>query len=161
LRRRCYSFCFSRTASTASVLKLISYLKAILDAHMRRCLRILAWYLMLVVVLGILTMCESLRDLERFSLLNQDVLTEPLSLQMRHPSSDSSFRYVFLQVNVATVCAAIREWTIARIPDGTADLDQLVCVPNTLQGTAVSCGCFHETITVNLTIRLLVVSDRG
>jgi hypothetical protein len=34
---------------------------------MRRGVRIPAWYLLLVAVLGILSKCESLRDLERFA----------------------------------------------------------------------------------------------
>jgi hypothetical protein len=28
---------------------------------------------------------------------------------------------------VAALCAAIRDWTIAQIPGGAADLDQLIC----------------------------------
>ena len=44
-------------------LDLISFLKAIPDARMRRGIRIPAWYLLLVAVLGILSRCQSLRDL--------------------------------------------------------------------------------------------------
>ena len=53
-------------ASPATDLDLISYLRAIPDARMRRGVRIPAWYLLLVAVLGILSGCQSLRDLERF-----------------------------------------------------------------------------------------------
>ena len=53
------------------------------------------------------------------------------------PCSDSSFRYFFHQVDVAALCAAIRHWTIAQIPGGAADLDQLVCDGKTLRGTLV------------------------
>ncbi len=49
--------------SAATDLDLISFLKAIPDARMRRGVRIPAWYLLLVAVLGILSKCESLRDL--------------------------------------------------------------------------------------------------
>ena len=35
---------------------------------MRRGARIPAWYLLLVAVLGILSRCQSLRDLERFAI---------------------------------------------------------------------------------------------
>jgi hypothetical protein len=45
----------------ATDLDLISYLKAIPDARMRRGVRIPAWYLLLVAVLGILSRCQSLR----------------------------------------------------------------------------------------------------
>ena len=50
-------------ASAATDLYLISYLQAIPDARMRRGVRIPAWYLLLVAVLGILNGFESLRDL--------------------------------------------------------------------------------------------------
>jgi hypothetical protein len=55
------------TTSAGTDLDLISFLKGIPDARMRRGLRIPAWYLLLVAVLGILSSCESLRDLERCS----------------------------------------------------------------------------------------------
>jgi hypothetical protein len=50
------------SVSAATDLDLISYLKAIPDARMRRGVRIPAWYLLLVAVLGILSHCQSLRD---------------------------------------------------------------------------------------------------
>jgi hypothetical protein len=43
------------SVSAATNLDLISYLKAIPDARMRRGVRIPAWYLLLVAVLGILS----------------------------------------------------------------------------------------------------------
>ena len=123
------------TAAAATDLDLISYLKAIPDARMRRGVRFPAWYLLLVAVLGILSRCQSLRDLERFARRHHVVLTEALGLDLRRPPSDSSFRYFFLQVDVAELCAAIRDWTIAQIPGGAADLDQLVCDGKTLRGS--------------------------
>ena len=48
-------------------LDLISFLKAIRDARMCRGVLIPAWYLLLVAVLGSLSQCESLRDLEGFA----------------------------------------------------------------------------------------------
>jgi hypothetical protein len=94
---------------------------------MRRGVRIPAWYLLLVAVLGILSRCQSLRDLERFAIRHHGVLTEALGVELRRPPSDSAFRYFFRQVDVAAVCAAIHDWTVAQIPGGAADLDQLVC----------------------------------
>jgi hypothetical protein len=123
------------TAAAATDLDLISYLKAIPDARMRRGVRFPAWYLLLVAVLGILSRCQSLRDLEPFARRHHVVLTEALGLDLRRPPSDSSFRYFFLQVDVAELCAAIRDWTIAQIPGGAADLDQLVCDGKTLRGS--------------------------
>ncbi|MEA5415564.1 transposase family protein [Synechococcus sp. BA-132 BA5] len=116
------------SVSAATDLDLISYLRAIPDARMRRGVRIPAWYLLLVAVLGVLSRCQSLRDLERFSIRHHGVLTEALGLELRRPPSDSAFRYFFQQVDVAALCAAICDWTLAQIPSGTADLDQLVCV---------------------------------
>jgi hypothetical protein len=86
-------------------------------------------------VLGILSRCQSLRDLERLARRHHVVLTEALGLDLRRPPSDSSFRYFFLQVDVAELCAAIRDWTIAQIPGGAADLDPLVCDGKTLRGS--------------------------
>ena len=100
-----------KSDSAATDLDLISYLKAIPDARMRRGVRIPAWYLLLVAVLGILSRCQSLRDLERFAIRHHSVLSEALGLELRRPPSDSAFRYFFRQVDVAPPCAAIRDWT--------------------------------------------------
>ena len=132
--------------SAATDLDLISYLKAIPDARMRRGVRIPAWYLLLVAVLGILSRCQSLRDLERFAIRHHSVLTEALGIESRGPPSDSAWwlrhaglrpgsRYFFRQVDVTALCAAIRDWTIAQIPGGAADLDQLICDGKTLRGS--------------------------
>jgi hypothetical protein len=40
-----------------------------------------------------------------------------------------------VHVNVSAISAAIRDWTIAQIPGGEADLDQLVCDGKTLRGS--------------------------
>ena len=125
----------SEIALPATDLNLISFLKAIPDTRMRRGIRIPAWYLLLVAVLGILSGCQSLRDLERFAIRHHSVLGEALGIELRRPPSDSSFRYFFRQVDVAALCAAIRDWTIAQIPSGAADLDQLVCDGKTLRGS--------------------------
>ena len=47
---------------------------------MRRGVRFPAWYLLLVAVLGILSGCQSLRDLERFATRHHSVLNEALGL---------------------------------------------------------------------------------
>ena len=80
------------SASAATDLDLISYLKAIPDARMRRGVRIPAWYLLLLAVLRILSRCQSLRDLERFARRHHSVLTEARGLELRRPPSDSDFR---------------------------------------------------------------------
>ena len=125
----------SEIALPATDLNLISFLKAIPDARMRRGIRIPAWYLLLVAVLGILSGCQSLRDLERFAIRHHSALGEALGIELRRPPSDSSFRYFFRQVDVAALCAAIRDWTIVQIPGGATDLDQLVCDGKSLRGS--------------------------
>ena len=124
------------SASAATDRDLFRYLRSIPDARMRRGVRFPAWYLLLVAVLGILSGCQSLRDLERFAIRHHSVLSAALGLELRRPPSDSSFRYFFQQVDVAALCAAIRDWTIAQIPGGAADLDQLVCDGKTLRGSS-------------------------
>lgn len=62
------------------------------------------------------------------------MLTQQLRLELRRPPSGSAFRYVFLQVDVPALCAAIRDWMIAQIPGGAMDLDQLVCDGKILRG---------------------------
>ena len=118
----------SETAFPAADLDLISFLRAIPDTRLRRGIRFPAWYLLLVAVLGILSGCQSLRDLERFAIRHHTDLTQALGLELRRPPADSTFRYFFLQLDVEVLCAAIRDWTIAQIPGGAAELDQLVCV---------------------------------
>jgi len=89
--------------SAATDLDLISYLKSIPEARMRRSVHVPAWYLLLVAVLGILSGCQSLRDLERYSfgegvaraIRDHSILTEALGLKLGRAPSDSSFRWVF------------------------------------------------------------------
>ena len=121
--------------AAATDLDLISDLRAIPDAGMRPGVCFPAWSLLLVAVLGILSGCQSLRDLERFAIRHHSVLTEALGLELRRPPSDSSFRYFVLPVDAGALCAAIRDWTIAQIPGGATDLDQLVCNGKTLRGS--------------------------
>ena len=125
-------------------LDLISYLKAIPDARMRCGVCFPAWYLLLLVaVLGILSGCQSLRDLSvtpdgegcAYAIRHHAILTEALGLELRRPPSDSSFRCFFHHVDVAVLCAAIRDWTIPQIPGGASDLDQLICDGKALRGS--------------------------
>ena len=128
----------AETAAAATDLDLISYLKSILDARTRRGVRIPAWYLLLLAVLGILSGGQSLRDLERFAIRHHASLTEALVIQLKRPPLHSSFRHFFLQMGVAALCAAIRDWTIAQIPVGAMDPDQLICDGKTLRVSIVS-----------------------
>lgn len=66
-------------------------------------------------VLGILSGSQSLRDPERLAICHHIVLTGALGLELRRPPSDFSFRYFFLQVDAAALCAAIRDLTFAQM----------------------------------------------
>ncbi len=138
--------------SAATDLDLISFLKAIPDTRLRRGIRIPAWYLLLVAVLGILSKCESLRDLERFARRHHAVLTETLGIELKRPPSDSAFRYVFLQVDVASIFAAIHDWTLAQIPGGAPDLDQLVCDGKMLRGSIESTAAGGSAFIAHVTL---------
>ncbi len=74
-----------QSSSAATELDLISYLRSIPDARMRRWVRLPAWYLLLVAVLGFLSGCQSLRNLERFAIRHHSTLTEALGLDLRRP----------------------------------------------------------------------------
>ena len=76
-------------------LDLISFLQAIPDPRMQRGVRIPSWYLLLVAVLGILSDCQSLRDLERFASRHHSVLIKSLGLELQRSPSDSAFRTFF------------------------------------------------------------------
>ncbi len=91
------------TVLPATDLDLIIFLMAIPDTRMRREIRSPAWYLLLVAVMGILSRCQSLRDLEQFAIRHHSVLTEALGIELRRPPSDSSFRYFFRQVDAAAL----------------------------------------------------------
>lgn len=121
--------------SADTSLDLISFLQAMPDPRMRRGVRIPSWYLLLVTVLGIMSECRSLRDLERFAERHHRLLTEALGIELRRFPSDSAFRYFFKQVELSALGAAIRDWTIAQIPGGAAELDRLVCDGKTLRGS--------------------------
>ncbi len=98
-------------------------------------MRIPAWYLLLLAVLGILSCCQSLRVLKRFAIHHHSVLTDALGLELRRPPSDSAFRYFFRQVDVTALCAAIGDWTLAQIPSDAADIDRLICDGKTFRGS--------------------------
>ena len=57
---------------------------------MPRRIRIPAWNLLLVALLGILSHCQSLRDLERFAERHHGVLTDALGIELRRHPSDSA-----------------------------------------------------------------------
>jgi hypothetical protein len=70
-----------------------------------------------------------------YAIRHHTALTSALGIELTRPPSDSPFRTFFQQVEVAALCAAIRDWMIAQIPGGAGDLDQLVCDGKTMHGS--------------------------
>jgi hypothetical protein len=68
-----------------------------------------------------------LQDPERFAICHHSGMNETLSLGLRRPRSESSFRSYFHQVNVATLWNALRDSTIPQIPGDAADIALIVC----------------------------------
>jgi hypothetical protein len=105
-----------------------------MDGWMRRELRFPQGFLLPVAVLDILSGGQSLRDPERFAIRHHAALNQALGLELRRHPTDSTFRYLFLQVDVAKICWQIKAWMLAQIPDGAEGLDPLVCDGKTLHG---------------------------
>ena len=105
---------------------------------MRRRVRFPQWFLLLVAVLGILSRCQSLRDLERFVLRYHAALNQAMGLELKRPPTDSTFRDLFLQVDVAEICGQLQVWMLAQITNGASGLDQLVGDVKTLRGSIVA-----------------------
>lgn len=70
----------------------------------------------------------------RLAIRHHNVLTETLRLNLLHPPSDSLFRNYFLQFDEADIFIEIRDWAIAQIPGGAADVDQMICDGTSLRG---------------------------
>jgi len=105
---------------------------------MRRGVRFPQWFLLLMAVLGILSGCQSLRDLERFALRHHAALNQALGLELKRPPTDSTFRDLFLQVDVAEICRQLQVWMLAQSTDGATGLDQLVWDGKTSRGSIVA-----------------------
>ncbi len=88
-----------------------------------------------MALLGILSKCERLRDLERFAQHHHAVLLDALGIEVMRCPSDSAFRYCFVQVDADDVCAAIPDRIISLIPGGMTNLDQFICDGKPLRGS--------------------------
>ena len=70
-----------------------------------------------------------------YAIRHHKALSSALGIALTRPPSDSAYwlrhsglwlssRYMFQHVDVAALCAPIRDWTIAQISEGAGDLDQ-------------------------------------
>lgn len=77
---------------------------------MRRGVCFPQWLLLLVAVLGISSGCQGLQDLERFANRHHAALNQALGLELSRLPTDSTVRYLFLQVGVAEICRQLKGW---------------------------------------------------
>ncbi len=124
----------SLPAEPAAAGNLISFLKALPDCRMRRGVRFPQWWMLLVAILAILSNEGSLVGIERFARRHREVLNELLGTDFGKEPSDSTFRLLLSQLDVAGFETLLRQWMSAQ--SGVAEgLDTLVCDGKTLRGS--------------------------
>ncbi len=122
------------SASAATDLDLISYFKALPDCRMRRGIRFPQWWMLLVAILAILSGQGSLVDMERFAKRQRQTLNELLGTDFGKSPSDSTFRLLLAQLDVAGFETLQRDWMAAQ-PGVAEGFDTLVCDGKTLLGS--------------------------
>jgi len=85
----------------AAASNLISFLKALPDCRMRRGVRFPQWWMLLVAILSILSGQGSLVGMERFAKRHRQTLNELLGTDFAKSPSDSTFRLLLAQLDVA------------------------------------------------------------
>ncbi|MDP4738487.1 MAG: ISAs1 family transposase [Cyanobium sp. MAG_216] len=113
---------------------LISFLKALPDCRMRRGVRFPQWWMLLVAILAILSNEGSLVGIERFARRHREVLNELLGTDFGKEPSDSTFRLLLSQLDVAGFETLLRQWMSAQ-PGVAEGLETLVCDGKTLRGS--------------------------
>jgi hypothetical protein len=124
----------SLPAEPAAAGDLISFLKALPDCRMRRGVRFPQWWMLLVAILAILSNEGSLVGIERFARRHREVLNELLGTDFGKEPSDSTFRLLLSQLDVAGFETLLRQWMSAQ-PGVADDFDTLVCDGKTLRGS--------------------------
>jgi hypothetical protein len=124
----------SLPAEPAAAGDLISFLKALPDCRMRRGVRFPQWWMLLVAILAILSNEGSLVGIERFARRHRQVLNQLLGTDFDKEPSDSTFRLLLSQLDVAGFETLLRQWMSAQ--SGVAEgLETLVCDGKTLRGS--------------------------
>ena len=101
---------------------------------MRRCIRFPQWWMLLVAILAILSNEGSLVGIERFARRHREVLNELLGTDFGKEPSDSTFRLLLSQLDVAGFETLLRQWMSAQ-PGVAEGLETLVCDGKTLRGS--------------------------
>ena len=101
---------------------------------MRRGVRFPQWWMLLVAILAILSNEGSLVGIERFARRHREVLNELLGTDFGKEPSDSTFRLLLSQLDVAGFETLLRQWMSAQ-PGVAEGLETLVCDGKTLRGS--------------------------
>jgi len=101
---------------------------------MRRGIRFPQWWMLLVAILSILSGQGSLVGMERFAKRHRQTLNELLGTDFAKSPSDSTFRLLLAQLDVAGFETLLRDWMAAQ-PGVAEELDTLVCDGKTLRGS--------------------------
>jgi hypothetical protein len=134
VRGNCAKPLSSAPADPAAASDLISFLKALPDCRMRRGIRFPQWWMLLVAILAILSNEGSLVGMERFAKRHRQTLNELLGTDFGRSPSDSTFRLLLAQLDVAAFETLLRDWMAAQ-PGVAEGLDTLVCDGKTLRGS--------------------------
>jgi hypothetical protein len=108
--------------------------------------------LLLVTVLGILSDCRSLRDLEAFAKRHREALNQVLGLNFKRWPTDAMFLYLFNKAHLEQFGEVLQAWMISQIQDGAAGLDQLVCDCKTLKGSAIETEDGNHRFVAQVTV---------
>jgi hypothetical protein len=100
----------SLPAQPAASGNLISFLKALPDNRIRRGVRFPQWWMLLVAILAILRNEGSLVGIARFARRHREVLNELLGIDFGKEPSDSTFRLLLSQLDVADFETLLRQW---------------------------------------------------
>ena len=101
---------------------------------MRRGIRFPQWWMLLVAILSILSGQGSLVGMEPFVKRHRQTLNELLGTDFGKSPSDSTFRLLLAQLNVAGFETLLRDWMVAQ-PGVAEGLYTLVCDGKTLRGS--------------------------
>jgi len=75
-------------------------LQALPEGRKRRAVRYPQWLLLLMAILGILSVCRSVRDLERLAKPHHQAFGAALGLELPNAPSDTTFLYLFERVEL-------------------------------------------------------------
>jgi hypothetical protein len=111
---------------TADQADLIGFLQGLPEGRKRRGICYPQWFLLLVAILGILSGCSSVKDLERFAARHHGALNAVLGLDRKGSPTDSTLLYLFERVDLAELFSMLRSWMLERVASEGREITQLV-----------------------------------